>query len=160
MNTWQPYRPRLIRAAGVLSLAGWRLKTYEISFDDSAAQRGEFSLGLARASSFLPQPPASANRGGAGFLIFHSGASDHYLICGWWDAQNELFIRTLARPRDREEWDESGQRHSICVWDLDVIWHERNAWIACMLGGNGQSGVDAYLACTRPDGPSRDVRND
>lgn len=158
MHAWQPYRPRTVRAAEILNLAGWRLKTYEITLDDCAIEREDFATGAGRAAALLPQPPSNENRAGAGFLIFHSGASHHYLVCGWWDTQNELFIRTLARPRERDQWDESGARHSICVWDLDVIWFERNAWVECVMSSAATSvsaGVERYLALMRPNGPSR-----
>lgn len=151
---WKPYHPRNIVAAGILELAGWRLKRYEITFDGAPLDSAPYAEGVAQAARLLPQPPSAANRAGLGFVIFHSGATHHYLVLCWWDTQNELFTRVVVRPRERDEWDISGRHYSCCVWDLDVMWFERNAWIESMLGPGGAD-TAKYLKSVRPSGPAQ-----
>ncbi len=62
------------------------------------------------------------------FAIFHDGATLRYLVLGWWGNDNELF--TAVSVLTATGWVEDAGRFSFCVWDLEVMWHERNAFIA------------------------------
>ena len=36
----------------------------------------------------------------------------------------------------------------FCVWDLEILWHERNAYVRTILSPEGAS-PEAYLSSTR-----------
>lgn len=164
---FRPYQPRPIRFAGVRDVAGWRMKCYEIDgrkeevgMAHPTTARGtahpapdgldwdQYAAALAHAESILPLPPKSSERAGIGFLIAHEIATHHYLIVCWWDNQNELFARCFVRPvTDAVAWDFSGAAFSFRVWDMVVMWFERQAWIECALAGR-EVRVDEYLGRT------------
>jgi hypothetical protein len=62
------------------------------------------------------------------FALFHDGATLRYLVLCWWGNENELF--TVVSVLTATGWVEDAGRFSFCVWDLEVLWHERNAFIA------------------------------
>jgi hypothetical protein len=86
-------------------------------------------------------PAVAPGRPGLGFAILHRGRTGDYLILCWWDHENELPTRVWVR-------DESGWRparsESTCVWDLRVLWWEREAYVATVLAGR-DDGAAAYL---------------
>lgn len=64
------------------------------------------------------------------FAIFHQGESFPYLILAWWGNDNELF--TSVSVLQDEVWLEDANQYSFCVYDLEVIWAERNIFIETM----------------------------
>ena len=74
------------------------------------------------------------------FVIFHDGANMPYFVLAWWGNDNELF--TLVSARTASGWIESPSRHSFCVYDLEVLWQERNFFIAHI--DCPQPDIDAY----------------
>ncbi|WP_266183215.1 hypothetical protein [Dyella humicola] len=64
------------------------------------------------------------------FVICHDGANARYLILAWWGNDNELFISVSAETASG--WVEDSSRYAVCLWDLEVIWHERNVFVDTM----------------------------
>src|SRR5262245_9437663 len=124
----EPYSPRPIRFLDVLEHDGWRLKVYAITYGPAALQRELYDEALRDAMSNLPRPAVSQNRPGVGFVICHQGRGWHYLVVSWWDNENELLQRVYVRPTDAPQgtrFHAASGGESACVWDLQVIWFER-----------------------------------
>jgi len=128
------YRPRRIRFHQVLGLDGWRLKLYSISFDGSDISWDDFDGGLALARSALPRPAAEEGRPGVGFVIAHHGDGIDYAVVSWWDRENELPTRVFACACGNG-WRPASGGESFCVWDLEVIWAEREVYLETFLSG-------------------------
>jgi len=140
------YTRRAIRFHQILGPDGWRLKLYSISFDGSDVDWAEFGGGLALARSVLPRPDMDQGRPGVGFVIAHHGRGIDYTVVSWWDRENELPTRVFARFGDDEKgWRPAAGGESFCVWDLEVIWAEREAYISTFLSGEVPD-VAGYLA--------------
>lgn len=137
-----PYRPRPLAFLGVEAVSGHRLKIYAIRYSEAAFERARFAAGWASATAALPQPDVTSERPGAGFVVLHQAQGDDYLILGWWDRQNELPTRVfLGGPGG---WRPARGGESFCVWDLRVMWWEREAYLGTALAGRAD-GVEAYL---------------
>jgi hypothetical protein len=132
-----PFKPRNIRSRGVAEVAGHRLKVYEVR----AESRYNIYLLDGAELPGLPQPAVTEKRPGVGFVIFHYGTSGDYLVIACWDNENELPIRVWVREGDR--WRPATENEGICVWDIEIFWAERNAYIATVLAGGT---ADDYLA--------------
>jgi hypothetical protein len=137
------YRPRAICYHDVERHDGWRLKRFTISFDGSPVHWGDFEPGLVLARAALPSPAHTPMRPGVGFLIAHHGRTADYTVLGWWDHENELPLRVFVRPPG-EAWRPAEESESVCVWDLEVIWAERQAYLDTVMCEGGT--VEAYLA--------------
>lgn len=140
------YRPRTVRFHQVLGLDGWRLKLYSISFDGSKVDWADFDRGLALVRSALPEPDVEAGRPGVGFVIAHHGEGIDYTVVCWWDRENELPTKVFARAgADRQGWRPASGGESFCVWDLEVMWAEREAYLDTHLMGEPPD-TAGYLA--------------
>lgn len=127
-----PYQDRAVRAAGVVEHAGWRLKSYWISHDGSPPGVEEFVEGVTLALAALPNPDITLGRPGLGFLISHRGRTADYVVLGWWDRHNEMPVRVFVREPDAE-WRPSRGGESFCVWDMQVMWFEREAFVGTVM---------------------------
>ncbi len=141
----EPYAPRRIRFGGLREVGSWRLKLYSIVYGDNPMAWAELEPGLLLAEEELPEPDASQGRPGLGFLIAHQGRTGDYVVLGWWDHENELPLRVWVRRSREDSWRPAQGGESVCVWDLEVIAAERQAWVDTMLSSTGPSAAD-YLA--------------
>lgn len=84
-------------------------------------------------SAFLPQLVDMKRRVAVewsttpAFAIFHRGSTALYLVLAWWGNANELFTRVAVLEQNK--WIEDPNRFSFCLWDLEVMWHERQYFI-------------------------------
>ncbi len=149
------YSPRAVRFIERVEFDRWALKLYAISYGDQAMDAQDFHEAVALARWVLPRPARTAQRPGLGFLIAHRGRDVDYFVINWWDRENELFNRVLMREqRAGADWRAGTAGELACVWDLEILWFERNAYIAHML--DGAPDEEAYLATVMPaaDGSS------
>jgi hypothetical protein len=145
VRVFQPCEPRPLDFLGVETVSGFRLKVYAIRFGGAEFDKDSFSGGWALARAALPQPAIVEGRPGLGFAILHQGRTADYFVLGWWDQENELPLRVFVR--DSNGWRPAANSESVCVWDLRVIWHEREAYVRTMLAGSPGDEA-AYLAAT------------
>ena len=119
------YTPRKIEAK-----SSWLdddgIKIYTISVSGLPVNHDEFNDRLLQIKR---QQQRNWSRTPA-FAIFHDGASCRYLILAWWDNDNELF--TSVSVQEGEQWVENPRKYSFCLYDLEVFWTERNAYIETM----------------------------
>lgn len=106
-----------------------------------------FREGASLVFEMLPPPKPEAGRPGVGILIFHAGRGADYAVLCWWDRENELPIRVALRDQSENAlWRMAGVSESICVWDLELISQERDAYVTTVLGGRDiVAGVEDYL---------------
>lgn len=138
-----PYEPRPIRFHEIREHRGWRLKVYSIVYEAASINWARFQPGVELALDGLPEPARAEGRPGVGFVIAHQGRNADYLVLGWWDRENELPLRVFVR--DEDGWRPARGGESFCVWDLQVLWWERGAYVDTMMNPATSDPVAAYL---------------
>lgn len=146
MRVSEPFAPRERHFAEVLELAGYRIKLYTVRYGARELSNDALDYALVAAASLPPQPARTDARPGVGFAIHHAGRGMDFFVLGWWDEENELCVRVLARAmNDVREWREVRYHTIGCVWDLEIIAFERDAYVATVLARSGEPDLDAYL---------------
>lgn len=144
----ETFAPRPIRFLDLIQRDGWSIKRYAITDGPDPLDEAVYADGLERAFAALPTPAMTAHRPGVGFVICHQGRVRHYLVMSWWDNENELPQHVYVRPRDGEashQWRRATGSESICVWDLQIINFERDAYVRHVLTPASPD-LRAYLA--------------
>ena len=142
-HMFRPYAPRPVQFAGLAEPSGYRLKQYAIVYSEPFRD-ANFAEGSRLVFAELPTPAVTAERPGVGFVIAHQGNGADYVVLGWWDRENELPLKVLVRPQSPNgQWRPARGGESVCVWDLEVIWFERQAYVQTVIG-NGDA--EGYLA--------------
>lgn len=119
---------------------------YSIVLPDTPGE-ADFEPGLTLALDALPEPAQTPSRPGLGFCVLHAGRGADYAVLGWWDRENELPVRIFVRPHDESAWRPSRGGESFCVWDLQVVAFERDAYVQTLLN-NPPLGAKDYLGRT------------
>lgn len=140
----EPYAARAIRSRGLRRVSDWQLKLYTVSHVATVVDLHDFEPGMQLAQESLPSPAVAPGRPGVGFLITHQGRTGDYIVIGWWANENELPVRVFVRRQRGEPWRAARGDESVCVWDMEILWAEREAYVRTMLAPSG-SDVAAYL---------------
>lgn len=146
-----PYQPRAIRFQRLVPHAGWTIKLYSIAHGGRAFDEAPFASGLRMALDALPAPARTQARPGVGFAILHQGNGCDYAVIAWWDRENELPLRVFVRDGVEPSFRAARGSESICVWDLEVIGFERDAYVRTLLADPAREASE-YLRVTRPIG--------
>lgn len=145
MTRIEPYRPRTTSYRDVYHTGDWRLKRYGIVYGVDRLDWSAYEDVWPLVDRSLPQPAIAEGRPGVGFVICHRGASVHYVVLAWWANQNELPFRLFVKGFDaRSVWRVGTSDESFCVYDLEVIWCERCAYVETVMQQEGPD-VRAYL---------------
>lgn len=126
----------------------WHFKVYTITlknsftshqiYENARKQTAEWVL---RAQNY-PLPNYKI-----GCLIVHEGREGVFTLINWWIDENMMqhyvFFTPYNEPAKFEAYSERGIQ--FCVWELGVIWHERNQWIEHVLKKPDAPDFEGYL---------------
>lgn len=105
------------------------MKLYAVSATGASVDVAAFTAQLGAMKRSVPvQWPATA-----AYAIFHQGVEHGYLVLCWWGNNNELFVRVAVR--EGGGWVVDPERYSFCLWDMEIMWLERQSYIRWMYSG-------------------------
>jgi hypothetical protein len=135
-----PYQPRTTRLVSLHSCLDWKLKVYEICFADVSIPSEQIEQTLAFVDQNVPWLRCPGHSPRAGFVLVHRGRDAMWLMVHLWQADilsQFAFQSPLSNPVDFTPLRSDG--FCGCVWELEVVSHERDAWIRCEMGSNSNS---------------------
>jgi hypothetical protein len=146
MTLSAPYAVRPIRFLQLASHDDWTIKVYSITAGRALSPtlvNAAMRLAFEKLDEWRSAPRQWPDHG-AVFLIVHHGEGANYIILDWWVDESILPHHVWSAPLDAPESFTylTPLGIGVCVWELEVLQFERQAWI------------DHVLA--RPDGP--DIR--
>jgi hypothetical protein len=115
-----------------IEIEGWKFKPYRVLGREAEGEAPLDQSALDAIFAELPEPPTALGRPGLGFIIEHLATPLDYMVLCWWQNKNEMITRILVREAGAP-WRPTDGSESFCVWDLDIMWFERNAFIRTML---------------------------
>lgn len=156
-TSFLPYRPRRIQFLHLAHRDGWTLKVYGLSHDGRDLEVDQVGAAEDLAFGHLLQPGAPCHAGGIdwmavpdhglGVLMVHRGREGWFVLLDTWAGENMLrhlaWVSALASPYRFESIQATGI--ALCVWELQVLQHEREAWLRHMLTPTGRGQPGAYL---------------
>ncbi|MBV7269298.1 hypothetical protein [Winogradskyella luteola] len=145
------YKPRKIRFEELHKVNGWQIKIYTIAkhgdFDNTIFYnnaKGQLIKWLALTNGF------NSKHNNIGFLILHAGTEGIFSLINWWVGDNMLNTHIFKTDYNNLTVFEkvSGNGLAPCVWELEVINHERLAWTNYVLKQEPQPDYNTYLNTT------------
>lgn len=150
MNNKTLYKLRPVRFLQTAEVNGWQVKIYSISIKAERIQLPVAEI----AKTQLPHWLAKANRHfpnkhQVATLILHEGKEGFFAIISRWVDENMLqlyvYLADNNTPTSFKLFSDNGI--VTCVWELAVLWFERNAWVDCVLKNPGDpDAIKKYLA--------------
>ncbi len=143
-----PYATRNVRFHEIFRCPNWQVKIYIIS---STASVVDAAI-IYQAKYELPGWLKASNKSGLevyGYatLILHQTKYGVFAVINWWLDENMLqhfvYLAPIKDPLSFNLYSYNGI--ITCVWELSVLWHERNAWVSHVLMNPGNPDYQAYL---------------
>lgn len=139
----EDFRPRPARFLGLWEIGGWRMKAYGLHAEHKRVLPELVNAARDLAATVLPH---ASDAYGVGFIGVHCGRDSNFIFIDWWANENELhhhvFVSSLEKPLELAP---APDGVIACVWDLQVIWFERNVWVEKVLNNSRGADVEAYL---------------
>ena len=125
------YIPRTIHFQEILEVApNWKLKVYFIH-----DVNGDLSSHYDRVKPLIPawlgmENDFNSDHSFIGFLILHHGREGIFYLINWWVGENMLHGQVFFTSHDDPTQFKhiSGSGLIACVWEMEVMNHERIAW--------------------------------
>lgn len=147
----QPYNSRKIEFKEVIRVGEWQVKIYTIAKTGSFDQPEVYQQAIKRLPEWLKmQNHFDDQNERMAFLILHAGTEGTFAIINWWVGTNMLNTHIfLTQPETPHHFQRiSGNGLSPCIWELEVINHERVAWMDHVLKQYPEPDYASYLAST------------
>jgi hypothetical protein len=143
-----------LRFLATCDVDGWKIKTYGMAPADGVPRSELVRAARTRAAGVLPDRPDRVGAFGVGFLIVRDGADGCLALVDWWAHLDELYQCVFTAPADRPQALEPQLTAVIGgVCELEVLAHERSAWLRHVLANPAGRNIDAYLTDTLPAAP-------
>jgi hypothetical protein len=143
------HRSKIAAPREDLVLPGLRLKWYDLRPEEYV-----ISDALARESRERIRADVLGKRidfgSTMGFVILHIAGNVGMLIVNTWRNSNEVwetvYLKDLAQDGPYAVYERRGHLPTFCVWELGVVWHERNAFQRYLLSARDAAAASAYFA--------------
>ncbi|HWO68125.1 MAG TPA: hypothetical protein VNO31_49635 [Umezawaea sp.] len=148
------YSPRLVTALPPVDVRGRVLKAYAMFAEPERSSALTSPEWLREQAASVLDEPLEQGDHSVGFLILHFALDgDYLLVSQWYDANSiKHWVRGLEVDAEgRTTVAPLAQRDLVaCVWELEVIKFERDAWVNTVLarGKLDEASRDAYLTTT------------
>jgi hypothetical protein len=149
MQPSSTYLKRPVRFLEIFETDKWKIKIYSISARAAVVNTVHVESAKRKISSWLPQ---NSTNGFATYniatLIIHEGREGVFAIISWWTGENMLQLYVYLAGYDEPDQYKLFSDNGIvtCVWEMAVLWFERNAWVEQVLKQPDNKGaIDNYL---------------
>jgi hypothetical protein len=148
MQRSEDFGPRSVGFLRLIEPHGWRLKLYGIRYRGDGVDEALVTAALPLLEARLAESSAGLAHYSVGFAGVHQGKTGNFAFIDWWADENELHHHVYLSHRDRPGSFEyvTPRGLTACVWDLGLIWYERQAWVETVLANPAGPDLDAYLA--------------
>lgn len=145
------YQPRKISFEKLIILNQWYIKVYTITCKQTFQSHEALNSSIESLNEWTETSSVSGLPVyKIGFLIVHEAREGCCIIFNWWTGgemlESKVFFSTYQNPRLIKKSTHPG--HLVCVWELEIIEHEKNAWIKHILSISKLPRPDAYLKDT------------
>lgn len=143
------YKKRKIKFRECIEIQGWKIKVYTISKHKDFNYEKFYQNVLNELPEWLTIDNGfNASNDNIGFLILHSGTEGIFSLINWWVGKamlnTNIFITDFETPDIFKKI--SGEGLAPCVWELEIINHERVSWTNNILKKAVNPDFKSYLA--------------
>ena len=145
-----PFQKRPIHYIGLKEINDWTFKCYTITAENKMVSAGQINLVISNIPNWVKKTNwVEMVNYKVGVLIIHEGREGTFAIVFWWVDENMLqLFAYLASENSPENFELISDKGIVsCVWELEVIWFERNAWVQEVMMQNENGGsIKNYLS--------------
>ena len=146
----ESFKPRSVSYFGVHSIDNWKFKIYRMAYKENEPVDGLLDATLSNLPKWLEDKTKlnDFDHYNVGTVIIHEAKDSILTVVNWWVYENVIQNHVYCAPLDNpiEAVDYSSQGIRFCVWELNILWHERNLWVEHILKNADSPDWEKYLA--------------
>lgn len=136
MAHFEKFKPRQIQFYGVVKASNWQVKVYKQTKNERFSAQATFEAVLTHLPAWMEIPSqTSLAVYEQAFLIVHEAREGTWILLYWWTGGEMLnrstWFATFDEPEQLIHQPENDRL--VCVWELEIVMHERHAWIRHVL---------------------------
>jgi hypothetical protein len=141
------YTTRSIGFVEVHQHKDWQVKVYRIAIKKEYVLQDHIQKAIENLDNWLSNSKIyDLDTYKIATLIIHEGKEGCFAIINWWIDENMLQNFVYLMKKGEPDFKLfSGNGIITCVWELAVLWHERNAWVKHVLMQNENPDYQGYL---------------
>lgn len=142
------YKPRKIEFKELLKIEDWKVKVYTISDDQGFNNQDFYNNVINKLPNWLNLKNSfNSTNDKIAFLILHKGTEGFFSLINWWVGKNMLNTNIfITDPIKQSNFKLiSGDGLAPCVWELEIINHERISWTNNILKSASSPNYQKYL---------------
>jgi hypothetical protein len=145
----ESYQPRPIRFLELWQVTDWWMKIYGIAYQRPLPRPELIAAAKKVVHAQLSQLCDDYQHYGVGVLGIHDGRESNLVFVNFWADENELHHHVYISPQEIPQRlvDVTSSGLLACVWDLQVIYFEQQAWLDSVLRNPNGPDLERYLAC-------------
>ncbi len=148
MRIKKDYQKRPIRFLELYQHNDWTIKIYSISVNSEYVQNGHVINAKLQLDTWLQNTKLyDLETYKTATLILHEGKEGCFAIINWWIDENMLqlyaYLASNEKPTEFKLFSNNGI--ITCVWEMAVLWYDRNAWVENILMKSNTPDIQAYL---------------
>ena len=143
----QPYEARPIRFIELYQHQDWTIKLYSISVLAERVSEKHLVLVKENIGKWLENSTLyNMETYRLATLIVHEGREGCFAVLNWWIGENMIQNYAYLLPYGKNSFDcVSTNGLTMCVWEMEVMFHERNAWVQHVMQKHDKPDVESYL---------------
>ncbi len=146
MQIKSSYLQRPVRFLEIHPHNDWQIKLYSISIKNEYVSKDNVQKAKQHLDNWLSKSSIyNLETYKIATLILHEGKEGCFAIINWWIDENMLqnFVYLIEDGQNYNLFSANGI--TTCVWEMAILWHERNAWVKHILMKHENPDFKAYL---------------
>lgn len=146
------YQPRKIDFQELVSINDWSIKVYSISQNEIFGSQEILKNVIGQIPNWINTAiDSDIPTYQVGFLIVHEAREGVWILFSWWTGGEMIETKVYFSDFDSPKVITTSPYKTsslICVWELEIFAHERQAWIAHILMNPNSPDFEGYLRNT------------
>ena len=147
MNTFEHYTARAIQFVDTIQAGDWYVKVYQQTMNEQFGALATFDRVLKHLEEWVTIPEkTSLPVYQHAFVIVHEAREGVWILLFWWTGGEMLnrstWFASYDEPERLQHQPESDRL--VCVWELEIVLHERKAWIDHILRNADNPDFEGY----------------
>ena len=144
------FKERAVKYLGLYEFDDWKFKIYSLKYDETRITDGIEEIIKLEIPNWVKKKTQinSFSNYKIGTVIIHEAVDSILTIINWWVyenvLQNHVYYSEYKTPNKLEDFSNKGVQ--FCVWEMNIIWHERNLWVEHILKNSKKPDWKSYLS--------------
>lgn len=145
----EQFKKRAVKYLGIFEFGDWKFKKYSLKYNESRRTPKIEKIIETNLPTWIKEKTQlnTFPNYKVGTVIIHEAKDSILTIVNWWVyenvIQNHVYFSEYKTPEKLKDFSNKGVQ--FCVWEMKILWHERNLWVEHILKNSDNPDWNSYL---------------